>query len=110
MSKRVTKPTEDPLWLKLTLGAVALAFVAVVLVLPLVLVFKEALAGGVDAFFNAMTEPDTLASVKLSLLAAAIAAAGGINVSAVLGFLQVRYIYGLKPYDRRLVRPGPRPL
>ena len=73
MSKRVTKPTEDPLWLKLTLGAVALAFVAVVLVLPLVLVFKEALAGGVDAFFNAMTEPDTLASVKLSLLAAAIA-------------------------------------
>jgi len=73
MSKRVTKPTEDPLWLKLTLGAVALAFVAVVLVLPLVLVFKEALAVGVDAFFNAMTEPDTLASVKLSLLAAAIA-------------------------------------
>ena len=36
---------------------------------------------------------------------AAIAAAGGINVSAVLGFLQVRYIYGLKPYDRRLIRP-----
>ena len=73
MSKRLTKPTEDPLWLKLTLGAVALVFIAIVLVLPLVLVFKEALAGGVDAFFNAMTEPDTLAAVKLSLLAAAIA-------------------------------------
>jgi O-antigen/teichoic acid export membrane protein len=40
-----------------------------------------------------------------SMAAAAIAAAGGINVSAVLGFLQVRYIYGLKPYDRRLIRP-----
>ncbi|MGE4059544.1 MAG: polysaccharide biosynthesis C-terminal domain-containing protein, partial [Sphingomonadales bacterium] len=40
-----------------------------------------------------------------SMAAAAIAAAGGINVSAVLGFLQVRYIYGLRPYDRRLVRP-----
>ena len=73
MSKRLTKPTEDPLWLKLTLGAVALCFIAIVLLLPLVLVFKEALAGGVDAFFNAMSEPDTLASVKLSLLAAAIA-------------------------------------
>ena len=73
MSKRLTKPTEDPLWLKLTLGAVALCFIAIVLLLPLVLVFKEALAGGVDAFINAMSEPDTLASVKLSLLAAAIA-------------------------------------
>jgi O-antigen/teichoic acid export membrane protein len=40
-----------------------------------------------------------------NMMAAAIAAAGGINVSAVLGFLQVRYIYGLKPYDRRLFRP-----
>jgi O-antigen/teichoic acid export membrane protein len=40
-----------------------------------------------------------------SMVAAALAAAGGINVSAVLGFLQVRYIYGLKPYDRRLFRP-----
>ena len=73
MSKRLTKPTEDPLWIKLTLGAIAFAFIAVVLVLPLVLVFKEALAGGAGAFFNAMAEPDTLASVKLSLLAAAIA-------------------------------------
>ncbi len=40
-----------------------------------------------------------------SMVAAALAAAGGINISAVLGFLQVRYIYGLKPYDRRLFRP-----
>lgn len=40
-----------------------------------------------------------------SMIAAAIAAAGGINVSAILGFLEVRYIYGLKPYDRRLLRP-----
>lgn len=40
-----------------------------------------------------------------NMVAAAIAAAGGINVGAVLGFLQVRYIYGLRPYDRRLFRP-----
>jgi sulfate/thiosulfate transport system permease protein len=41
--------------------------------LPLVLVFKEAFAQGVSPFFNAITEPDTLASVRLSLIAAAIA-------------------------------------
>jgi sulfate transport system permease protein len=51
-------PTEDPLWIKLALGAIALAFIAVVLVLPLVLVFKEALRKGAGAFFNAIAEPD----------------------------------------------------
>jgi len=41
MSKRLLKPTEDPLWLKLLLGAASLAFIAVLLLLPLALVFKD---------------------------------------------------------------------
>ncbi len=73
MSRHISKSTEDPLWLKLLLGAVAIGFIAIVLLLPLFLVFKEALAGGVSAFFASMAEPDTLAAMKLSLLAAAIA-------------------------------------
>jgi sulfate transport system permease protein len=73
MSKRFNRPTDDPLWLKLLLGAVALGFIAVLLLLPLALVFKEALADGVMTFINAIKEPDTLAAVKLSLIAAAIA-------------------------------------
>ena len=73
MSRHISKPTEDPLWLKLLLGAVAIGFIAIVLLLPLFLVFKEALAGGVGAFFASLVEPDTLAAMKLSLLAAAIA-------------------------------------
>jgi len=73
MSRHISKPTEDPLWLKLLLGTVAIGFIAVVLLLPLVLVFQEALASGVGAFFASMVEPDTLAAMKLSLIAAAIA-------------------------------------
>ena len=73
MKKRYLKPTEDPLWLKLLLGAVTIGFIAVLLLLPLVLVFKEALAGGLGGFWKSMTEPDALASVRLSLIAAAIA-------------------------------------
>jgi sulfate transport system permease protein len=67
------KPTEDPLWLKLLLGTVAISFIAVLLLLPLVLVFKEALANGLGGFWTAILEPDGLASVRLSLIAAAIA-------------------------------------
>ena len=37
------------------------------------LVFKEAFAKGVGAFCDAIIEPDALASVRLSLIAAAIA-------------------------------------
>ena len=73
MSAKFRKPTEDPIWLKALLGALAFGFIAVLLLLPLVLVFKEALAHGLSAFWATMTEPDTLAAVRLSLTAAAIA-------------------------------------
>ena len=66
-------PTEDPLWLKLLLGSAAIAFIAILLLLPLILVFKEAFAQGVGAFWASITEPDALVAVKLSLTAAAIA-------------------------------------
>jgi len=67
------KPTEDPLWLKLLLGTLVMGFIAVLLLLPLALVFKEAFAHGLSAFWAAIVEPDSLAAVRLSLMAAAIA-------------------------------------
>jgi len=73
MSKNFSRPTDDPLWLKALLGAITVGFIGILLLLPLVLVFKEAFAEGVGPFLHAVTEPDTLASVRLSLIAAAIA-------------------------------------
>jgi sulfate/thiosulfate transport system permease protein len=73
MSTRFLKPTEDPLWLKLLLGGVAISFIALLLILPLALVFKEAFATGLTAFWTAIVEPDSMAAVRLSLIAAAIA-------------------------------------
>src|SRR5476651_579538 len=66
-------PTEDPLWLKALLGAVAVSFIGILLLFPLALVFKEAFAKGFTAFWDAIVEPDSLAAVWLSLTAAAIA-------------------------------------
>jgi len=71
--RKFRNPTDDPLWLKLLLGAVAFSFIALLLLLPLVLVFKEAFAQGVGAFWAAIIDPDALAAVRLSLTAAAIA-------------------------------------
>ena len=66
-------PTEDPLWLKALLIVLTVGFIGLLLFLPLLLVFKEAFANGIAAFFAAITEPDALASLRLSLVAAAIA-------------------------------------
>src|SRR4051812_20369119 len=73
MSNKFHKPTQDPLLLRLALTVLAIAFVGLFLVLPLLVVFKEAFAGGVGKAWNAITEPDSLSAVKVSLLAAAIA-------------------------------------
>ena len=51
----------------------ALAFLVLFLVLPLILVFAQALAGGLSAYWAALTDPDALAAVRLTLLAAGIA-------------------------------------
>jgi sulfate transport system permease protein len=53
--------------------ASALATVALFLLLPLAVVFIEAFRGGIRAWSAAVTTPDALAAVKLTLLAAAVA-------------------------------------
>ena len=57
----------------LLLIAVALAVLLLFLVLPLSTVFAQAFAKGVGAYFAAFHEPDALAALRLTLIAAAIA-------------------------------------
>jgi len=64
-----------------TLTATALAFLALTLVLPLVLVFHEALAKGFAAYLAAIREPDALSAARLTLLIASIA----VPVNLVFG-------------------------
>lgn len=63
--------TERPLarWI---LIAVAVGFLLIFLFMPLVVVFFEAFAKGVGAYFSAITEKDTLSAIRLTLLVAAI--------------------------------------
>lgn len=61
--------------------ALALAFIALFLVLPLVAVFTQALAKGFAAYGSALIEPDALAAIKLTLLVAAIS----VPVNVVFG-------------------------
>jgi len=65
--------TQDPLWVKALVLSLVAAFLVLVLILPLVSVFAEALRRGIDPALEAITNPDALAAIKLTLLTAAIA-------------------------------------
>ena len=60
-------------WVPAVLVALALAWIALFLFVPLAAVFSEALRKGWGAWLAAVVEPDALAAVRLTLLAAAIA-------------------------------------
>ncbi len=71
--KRRVSPTSESRPVQLLLIGLALAFMAVVLVLPLYAVFHEALAKGLDVFFATFSNRDAQAAIRLTLLVAAIA-------------------------------------
>ena len=58
---------------RLLLITIALAFLGLMLLLPLVTVFSQAFALGLGAFVEAIRQPDALAAMRLTLLVAAIA-------------------------------------
>src|SRR5438067_2984288 len=66
-------PLTEPAAVRWALIGTALAFLFLVLVMPFVMVFTEALAKGVGIYMAAITEPDALAAIELTLLTAAIA-------------------------------------
>ena len=68
---RSQRGTEEPLLIKWTLIAIALGFSLVFLLLPLVNVFAQAFAKGLLFYWNALTEPDSWAAIRLTLTVAA---------------------------------------
>lgn len=71
--QRVTaaSATEAP-WVRRTLIGLALVFLTLFLVLPLLTVFAEALRKGYEAYFRALDEPDAWAAIRLTLVTALV--------------------------------------
>jgi sulfate/thiosulfate transport system permease protein len=63
----------EPTFVRWALTMTVLAFLAVFLVLPLFVVFSEAFANGVGPYLSAIQDPDAIAALRLTVLAAAIA-------------------------------------
>jgi len=70
--KKSQRGTEESPFIKWTLITVALAFCFLFLLLPLVNVFAQALAKGWSYYWQSLTEPDSWAAIRLTLIVAAI--------------------------------------
>ena len=70
--RRLRDATTEPRAVRWLLIGVALTFLTLFLFVPLALVFVEALKKGVDVYLAAITEPDAVSAIQLTLIAAGI--------------------------------------
>ncbi|QPQ34547.1 MULTISPECIES: sulfate ABC transporter permease subunit CysW [unclassified Lysinibacillus] len=74
---------QEPRIVRYVLTFIALAFLACFIVLPLVSIFITAFQKGADVYFAAITHPDALAAIKLTLTVVAIA----VPLNAMFGIM-----------------------
>ena len=82
----------EPAPVRWLLIAVALAFLALFLLVPLAAVFSQALEKGWETYLAALHEPDTLAAIKLTLLTAVIS----VPLNLVFGVVAA---WGIAKFD-----------
>jgi sulfate transport system permease protein len=78
---RASSPLATPLWVRATLIGIAVAYMALMLLLPLVSIFVEAFEEGILPYLESLKEPDGIAAIKLTLIIAAIT----VPLNMVLG-------------------------
>ncbi|PAE44236.1 sulfate ABC transporter permease subunit CysW [Bacillus sp. 7884-1] len=70
--KNVKANSEPGLIIKWLLITIALGFLGIFILVPLIAVFTEGLNKGIELYFASLTEPDALSAIKLTLITAVI--------------------------------------
>lgn len=77
------KGTSDPKWVQWLLITIALLFLSLFLILPLITVFLQAFDKGIEVYMAAITNPEALSAIKLTILVALIA----VPLNALFGIM-----------------------
>ena len=72
LAGRLQMATEESRWVRWSLIGTSLAFLTLVLFVPLVAIFAEALRKGIGVYFASFTDPNALSAIWLTLLVAGI--------------------------------------
>ena len=83
--------TNEAPWVRFLLIAIALGFLGLVLVLPLVVVFGSAFSKGLAPFLEALADTYTVSAIKLTLLVAGIAVPTNLAFGLAAAWLLAKY-------------------
>ncbi|MEO8069856.1 MAG: sulfate ABC transporter permease subunit CysW [Acidobacteriota bacterium] len=83
----------EPAIVRWTLTAIVLVFLALFLALPLVMVFSEAFAKGLEAYRTAVVDPDALSALYLTLIAAGIAVPANLLFGVCAGWCIAKFSF-----------------
>ena len=92
----VRKPStalRDPAWLRWPLLAIALIFVALFLLLPLIAVFTYAFEKGLEVYVASLTDADARAAIRLTLIVAAISVPANTLFGVAAAWLITRFTF-----------------
>jgi sulfate/thiosulfate transport system permease protein len=73
----------EPGPIRFVIIAIAVAFLTVFVALPLVVVFAQAFSKGIGAYFSALSDPEALSAIRLTLWVAAIS----VSLNLVFGLI-----------------------
>jgi sulfate transport system permease protein len=82
MTARTDTRTE-PRLVRVVIIAIAVTFLTVFVALPLMVVFAQAFSKGIGAYFSALTDPEALSAIRLTLCVAAIS----VSLNLVFGVI-----------------------
>ncbi|HJT98604.1 MAG TPA: sulfate ABC transporter permease subunit CysW [Rhodanobacteraceae bacterium] len=92
-ARKPSTAMRDPAWMRAILLAVALVFVALFLVLPLVAVFGYALEKGLATYVASLVDPDARAAIRLTLITAAISVPANTVFGVAAAWLITRFSF-----------------
>lgn len=94
---RWKRATEEPAWVRRSLIAVALGFLAFFLVLPLVVVLYSAFEQGLGVWYASITEPDALHAIRLTLTVVLIVVPVNVVFGVAIAWAIAKFEFRGKP-------------
>src|SRR4051812_27700403 len=98
-----SRPTSEPRWVKWTLIGIGAAFMLLVIVLPLLIVFTEALRRGLGVYLGSFADRNAQAAIRLTLLVAVIAVPLNLVFGVAAAWAVAKYEFWGKAFLTTLI-------
>ncbi|HVX79251.1 MAG TPA: sulfate ABC transporter permease subunit CysW [Bradyrhizobium sp.] len=88
----------EPALVRIIIIAAALIFLTVFVVLPLAVVFAQAFSKGASAYIAALSDPEALSAIRLTLLVAAISVGANLVFGVIAAWAIAKFDFGGKTF------------